>query len=209
LAEASKFFLNGNEDFLKGAEERLTIAERGLAELGLVREANIALTARSLLPVMRDRSIWLALRPVLPDNSQWARYLKLLARGVGRDLYRSPSVSELWPSPIKAVQQGLLDISAAASKVVRMPTSAGKTRIAELSMVHTLASGSGFKCIYVAPFRALVTELQQQFLELFTDLGYRVSSVLGGYETDDFEQVLVEDADVLVLTKQIISRMFA
>ena len=83
-----------------------------------------------------------------------------------------------------------------------MPTSAGKTRIAELAIVHTLVNEPGAKCVYVAPYRALVTELQMTFLNLFSDLGYRVSSITGTYESDDFEDLMFKEADVLVTTPE-------
>jgi len=83
-----------------------------------------------------------------------------------------------------------------------MPTSAGKTRVAELAIVNTLISDPKAKCVYIAPYRALVSELEHTFFSLLGDLGFQVSSVIGTYESDDFEQLLVENADVLVLTPE-------
>ena len=106
---------------------------------------------------MRTRATWALLPEFAPQQPRWQRYLKLLARGVGADLYRGRSVSELWPSQITAIAHGLL--STTANKIIRMPTSAGKTRIAEITIVHTLVHNPGAKCVYVAPYRALVAEL--------------------------------------------------
>ncbi len=149
---------------------------------------------------MTLRSTWTILGDLVPNNPRWSRYLKLLARGTGEDVFRNASISELWPPQIDAIRQDLFDQS--STKAVRMPTSAGKTRVAELAMVHTLVSEPNVKCVYVAPYRALVGEVEQTFLNLFADLGYSVSSVVGTYESDDFEQLLVSDADVLVVTPE-------
>jgi superfamily II DNA/RNA helicase len=48
----------------------------------------------------------------------------------------------------------------------------------------------------------LVSELEQVFLGLFGDLGFRVSSVTGTFESDDFQERMIGDADVLVMTPE-------
>jgi superfamily II DNA/RNA helicase len=69
-------------------------------------------------------------------------------------------------------------------------------------MVHTLSTEPQAKGVYVAPYRALVGEIEQAFLNIFADLGFRVSSIIGTYESDDFEQLLASDADLLVVTPE-------
>jgi helicase len=124
----------------------------------------------------------------------------LLARGLGTDIYGSRSISELWPSQIAALEKGLLTDT--SNKIIRMPTSAGKTRIAELAIIHTLLSDNSAKCIYVAPYRALVSELEQSFFYILSDLGYKVSSIIGAYESDEFENLLFHETDLLVTTPE-------
>src|SRR5205807_7315201 len=141
--------------------------------LGYVEESNIIGNVRSLLPVMEKRSTWILLSHLAPNQPRWQRYLKLLARGVGTNVYKARSISKLWPSQITALEHGLL--SSMSNKIVKMPTSAGKTRIAEMAIVYTLVNNPDAKCVYVAPYRALVSELEQSFLNLLSDLGYRVS----------------------------------
>lgn len=199
LTDASLYFLNGDSTFLVKARERLHDSEKLYSELGAVSEFNIVRSMRNLIPLMKRRSTWELLVPHLPNNDYWNRYLKLLARGLGTTIMDSPSVSELWPSQINALDNGLFESS---SKVVKMPTSAGKTRVAEMAIVHTLLTFPGAKCVYVAPYRALVAELEHAFLNLFGDLGFNVSSIIGAYESDDFEEALFADADILVLTPE-------
>jgi helicase len=200
FGQAIRFFFRGEAHTLQRAIETCQNAERLFVGLNLVEETNLLRSVRSLLPMMQKRATWTVLADVAPQQPRWQRYLKLLARGVGTDMYRGRSISELWPSQMTAIAQGLL--SDTASKIIRMPTSAGKTRIAELAMVHTLVQYPGAKCIYVAPYRALVAELQQSFLRLLNDLGYQISSVTGAYESDDFEALLLRDADVLIITPE-------
>ena len=177
LQAAARAFLGGDVDRLTDAGEALQEAEYIYADLGAASEANLSRLLRSLLPVMWQRSTWTYLSDQHPDRPLWHRYLKLLARGTGKRIITSSSVSELWPSQVTALQAGLLD--SRTSKVLRMPTSAGKTRVAELAIVDTLVHEPGAKCVYVAPFRALVSEVEQTFATLLSDLGFRVSTILG------------------------------
>jgi helicase len=201
--EALPFFLAGVESGLERAFQTFIHAEQVYASLGLVEDANLVRNLASLLPTMKARSTWTLLSPYVTDPqgvSRWQRYLRLLGRGITPDVSNAASISELWPSQITALQHGLLE--AKSSKVVKMPTSAGKTRIAELAIVHTLVSNPGAKCIYIAPFRALVAELEQTFLNILSDLGYRVSTITGTYESDDFQDLLFRETDVLITTPE-------
>lgn len=199
LSLAAQYFLTGNSESMLSAQRRIADALNVHDQLGLVRDANILRGLSSLLPLMSSRSIWALLRDEVSSDGRWNRYLKLLARGTGQDVLLNTSVAELWPSQLLALQAGLL--SSWDSKLVRMPTSAGKTRIAEIAMAHALVTSSA-RCIYVAPFRALAGEIEHTFLNLFSDLGYRVNSVIGTYESDTFEDAIVADADILVVTPE-------
>lgn len=200
FSQAADFFLRGNESALEIAATSFDNATKLFASLDLVDEYNLTEGIRSLLPVIRKRAIWTLLPPYAPTQPIWQRYLKLLARGTGTSLSRSRSVSELWPSQMQALKSGLL--SSTASKIIKMPTSAGKTRIAELAIVHTLAHYPQARCIYVAPYRALVSELEQSFFHTLNDLGYQVSSIVGTYESSDFEDLLFQEASVIVTTPE-------
>jgi helicase len=199
LSAAAHAFLAGKPEEIADSVRLLGEAEQSYVNLGRAAAANLSRLFRSLVPVMWQRSTWVQLREHL-NNPMWRRYLKLLARGTGRRIVGSSSISELWPSQLEAVRAGLL--GSEESYVVRMPTSAGKTRVAELAIVDALLREVGAKCVYVAPFRALVSEVEQTFGGLLSDLGFRVSTVLGTFESDDFERLLVEDADLVVLTPE-------
>jgi helicase len=199
LSDAAKFLLGGNVDAYDRAVDRLREAQRAYSELAAPAEANLAGMLASLLPLLRVRSTWEVVGSAV-SNARWRRYLTLLGRGTGRTVLESSSVSEVWPSQLRAIEHGLL--TDGRNKIIRMPTSAGKTRVAEMAMVHMLATELGSKCVYIAPYRALVGEIEEAFSHFFSDLGYRLSSILGTYESDDFEQLLIADADVLVVTPE-------
>jgi superfamily II DNA/RNA helicase len=202
--DAMRYFHRGDPDALQRADETLDEILEFFTSLHIVQETNLIHSLKSLLPVMQQRSTWSNLSQLQMGNQpRWHRYLKLLARGVGSDLLDGRSISELWVSQLTALRQGLLDLS--SSKIVKMPTSAGKTRVAELAIVHTLVNNPQAKCVYVAPYRALVSEVEQTFLGLLRDLGYRVSSTQGvneDYSVNAFEEELFRDTDVFVTTPE-------
>ena len=201
LSSLGTFFLSGNGgDAAAAATGALADAGHLLASSGHYPESTLLHGVRALAAPMMSRSTWSVLGERARGDPTWERYLMLLARGLGDDLPASRSISEVWPSQREAVNKGLLDSS--ASKVVSMPTSSGKTRIAEMSILHALVSDAGSKCVYVAPYRALVSEVVETLARVFPDLGYTVSGVDGSYDDDPSEGDLAAGADILVMTPE-------
>lgn len=199
LAEASRYFLTGATGTLDAARRDLTIALEVLSDLGAAAQANAVSGIRSLLPQLQAKSTWSQLSPFLPGNRLWERYLRALGRGLGGNRpLDARSISELWPSQQAAIQAGILD---SHSRVVRMPTSAGKTRIAEMCIIHALASRPGARALYVGPFNALTNEVVDGFNDLFVDLGLSLSSLTGSYESSPVDAESLDD-DLLVLTPE-------
>ena len=199
LRELSWFFLSGRPERLGHARELLAQAEVGLMEGGAAEEATLIRTFRALIPVMEARSTWKLLGSI-STSSKWRRYLILLARSLSSPLLTGTSIAELWPSQKVALESGLLSNN--RGKIIKMPTSAGKTRIAEMALAHTLIEQPGAKCIYIAPYRALVSEIESTLIAVLGDLGFQVSTALGGFETDEIELFLSRNADVLVTTPE-------
>ena len=69
-----------------------------------------------------------------------------------------------------------------------------------MAIIHVLDRDPAAKCIFVAPYRALAYEVERTFSRLLGDLGFTVSTVVGSYETDDFEEFLMQTADLLIVT---------
>ena len=205
LSDAATYFLTGNETNLEKADTNLAVALRGFREVGDAVLYNAAAGIGQVLPVMAERSTWRQLAEV-SQAPRWRRYLQVLARGLGQRVLDSRSISELWPSQRAALDGGLL--SSSESLAIRMPTGAGKTRVAELAMVRTLVDTPDAKCVYIAPFRALVTEIEDSFANLFQDLGYAASTVPGAYDQDEFGELIATTDDVLVLTPEKLDLLF-
>lgn len=194
------YILNGNEsNFL----EQLTSTYRYYLDTYNQYISYLLILLRTRLILFQKRSLWKNL--YLEENSILKKYIKLLAYDYydGNKIKNENlrlSIFELWTSQLRAIEKGL--ISENKNFVVQMPTSAGKTFIAEIAILNNLIKFPSKKCIYIAPFRALATEKELELKKYLSKLGYNISSLSGNYEIDDFQNLIMEDADILVATPE-------
>lgn len=110
-------------------------------------------------------------------------------------------LSVLFPPQIHAIRQGAtLDLD----KVVSLPTSSGKTLLAEFRVAAALTRSPGKRAIYVAPYRLLSRQVQRNFSRGLRPLGLSVKDLGSGYDPA-LENVgeLTEDLpDVAVCTPE-------
>lgn len=123
---------------------------------------------------------------------------------------RSRGLFELLPPQRAAIrEQGLLD-QAARAVVVDLPTSGGKTVLAEFRMLQALNqfAADGGWIAYVAPTRALVAQITRRLRNDLQPLGIRIEQLSGAVEVDAFEEELLgistspSSFDVLVSTPE-------
>ena len=192
---------------LRGPESQdaFLAASKELSELLIhTGQSYDLLQMRTLEGVARrifQHSIWNLLSEFIASDPVWHRYAVLSARGHASNILNARGRVELWESQRRALEAGLLD-ERTRGFAIRMPTGAGKTRIAELAILRTLTRPDGRKALYVAPFRALADEVEGSLAPILADLGFRVSSVLGGFEVDELEAQLLGSADLLIATPE-------
>ncbi|MFI1177628.1 DEAD/DEAH box helicase [Streptomyces melanogenes] len=148
-------------------------------------------------------SPWLLLRRAAAWGRVWERYLRAL-------IVSGRPMTQVWPSQRAALEAGLVD-APARSMAVTMPTSAGKTHIAEWAILHALAPSPGEErmwrllpdlAVYVVPTRALAAQVERHLGESLELVGLRVSSLFGGAEHVRYEAELLQFTDVLVVTSE-------
>jgi hypothetical protein len=145
----------------------------------------LARTAR----VMVDNSIWTVTRAV---NSKVTRFVKSLT-----NRHRVRPIFEMLPPQRRTLsEQGLLG-SSHRSVVVSLPTSSGKTFIAEFRILQALNQfdEDGGWVAYLAPTRALVNQLTVGFRRDFSDLGIVVEKVSPALEIDGLEAGMLTDIE--------------
>lgn len=108
------------------------------------------------------------------DQEEQARWLQLRQKFIWRILAKAPAQIDLWPSQLEAAARAA---DADDDLVVALPTSAGKTRIAELCILRTLAAQR--RVVYVTPLRALSAQVEAGLRDVLGPLGISVSSLYG------------------------------
>lgn len=112
-------------------------------------------------------------------------------------LARERSEIDLWPSQLHVVDRIFKDV---CDLVIALPTSAGKTRIAELSILACLAQER--RTVYVTPLRALSAQTEQVLARTFSPLGIRVSSLYGSMGTSDVDEDSLRSSEIVVATPE-------
>ncbi len=94
------------------------------------------------------------------------------------DHFHEQGIEELYPPQAEAVEAGVTE---GDSVVASVPTASGKTFVAELAMLSSIARGG--KALYIVPLRALASEKKAEFEE-FEQYGVSVGVSTGNYDSD-------------------------
>jgi len=110
---------------------------------------------------------------------------------------RRPPHVDLWPSQLEAARRS---IDPEDDLVIALPTSAGKTKIAELCILRTLADEK--RVVYVTPLRALSAQVERVLARTFVPLGAAVTSLYGAIGASSVDEQTLADADIVVATPE-------
>lgn len=163
------------------------VAAAGRGKL-MEREVLARLLTRSARALV-DSSIWTVTRAV---NSRVTRFVESL---VSRD--RQQPIFEMLPPQRRTLrEEGLLG-SGHRAVVVSLPTSSGKTFIAEFRILQALNQFDQERgwVAYLAPTRALVNQLTVRLRRDFAPLGSIVEKVSPALEIDGLEAGMLTDED--------------
>lgn len=187
----------GDEGLLHSARERL---QRGLevaADLELVTAWWCHRLAIHLLGGLWETSFHAVLPLAGPPGAEvgdWVRLRKIFIASLYR---RSRAEIELWPSQLQAARRVL---DAGTNLVLSLPTSAGKTRIAELCILASLARGK--RVVFVTPLRALSAQTEVGLRRTFAPLGKTVSSLYGSIGASGADIDALRLTDIVVATPE-------
>ena len=110
---------------------------------------------------------------------------------------RKTSEVELWPSQREAAGRST-DVT--DDLVVALPTSAGKTRIAEIAALMTLSSGR--RVLIVTPLRALSAQTERSFRRTFAPIGFTVSSLYGASGLTAGDEDALRTREIIIATPE-------
>lgn len=186
----------GNQGLLNNAISQIDNSMSISVELNMLPQWWILRTTKYLLNDLWESSFHkvIPLTPHQAHSTDW----ELLRRLFIASLYkRKKAEVDLWPSQLEAAKRAVNDTD---DLVVSLPTSAGKTRIAELCILRSLAIGK--RVLFVTPLRALSAQTESSLRKTFLPLGKSVSSLYGSMGTSDFEQDVLKTQDIVVGTPE-------
>lgn len=185
------FLATGNIEILDGLIGSLT--ERCEVALDYdIYEYTSCLLAIRILGKFKADNIWYDLLGVNSDNEYWLPFIK-------RYLNLKVPVWSFFPSQKTAIQSGVL---AEKTFSLQMPTSSGKTFLSELIIYDELKSKRSSKILYLAPFRALASELKISLAKNLASLGVTSKTIFGGNIPTAEERNSIDDADLLISTPE-------
>lgn len=109
-------------------------------------------------------------------------------------------VLELWYAQRQAIQQSLLDPTKTGI-VVSLPTSSGKTLLAEMAIVQAVKDNPQGRVVYLAPTRALVTQVALTLRKDLVGHGVTCQIATPAFELDSVEsEILTGEYNTLITT---------
>ena len=152
--------------------------------------------------IMVTNSLWWATRAV---NSRTTAFVRSLTRREHRPMFEL-----LPPQRAALLEQGLLD-QAKTAIVIDLPTSGGKTLLAQFRILQALNQFDAEKgwVAYVAPTRALCAQITRGLRTDFEPIGLSVEQLTSAVEVDAFEEELLAEThqpfNILVATPEKLS----
>jgi len=196
---SAQFLLKGNIDDIRELLDYHFERAVELSEQSNSFEMNLIISLIwKMLVKMIGNSLWMITRRI--DN----RFEKF----VGNITNSEKGVFELlYPQRVALLEQGLLD-PAHQAIVVDMPTSSGKTLLAQFRIIQALNQFSDMKgwVVYIAPTRALVNQITVRLRKDLSPIGIKVEKMSGAIEIDGFEEAILSEEnskfDILVTTPE-------
>ena len=167
-------------------------------EGGIVSLNLLLIMLQRMFQKMISNSVWMVTQKV---NSRVTKFVRNITA-------QDKAIFELmYPQKHAILEEGLLD-PAHKAIVVNMPTSSGKTLIAQFRILQALnqfSEDNGW-VVYIAPTRALVNQVAAKLKREFEPIGIKVEKMSGAIEIDSFESNMLTDSkdrfDVLVVTSE-------
>jgi superfamily II DNA/RNA helicase len=199
MAAMSLFLLaleRGEQPLLDQALERLRTGLAICSELNMLPQWWSHRIAIHLLSDLWSNTFHekVPLQPSGGDAADWPRLRELFIALLQR---RPKAEVDLWPSQIEAATRAA---DQSDDLVVSLPTSAGKTRIAELCILRCLAGGK--RVVFITPLRALSAQTETTLQSTFGPLGKTISALYGSIGVSGFDEDAIRERDIVVATPE-------
>lgn len=186
----------GEQAFVGQALERLRVSLAICGEMNMLPQWWAHRVAIHLLSDLWSSTFHerIPLQPAGGLAADWQRLRELFIALLQR---RAKAEIDLWPSQTEAAARA---VDQSDDLVVSLPTSAGKTRIAELCILRCLAGGK--RVVFVTPLRALSAQTETTLQRTFGPLGKTISALYGSIGVSGFDEDAIRERDIVVATPE-------
>ncbi|MEG9329059.1 DEAD/DEAH box helicase [Salinimicrobium catena] len=150
------------------------------------------LLAEKILTKFLNDNIWLDLLKIKNSREHWQSF-------VIRNIEKKVPIWTFFPSQKLAIEKGILEGETCS---LQMPTSSGKTSITELIIYNEFKNNSECKILYLAPYRALASELKHTLCVSLSELGITSKSIYGGSLPTVEEKAAITEVNLLITTPE-------
>ncbi|MBI9060258.1 MAG: DEAD/DEAH box helicase [Labilibaculum sp.] len=190
--EILTFTYSGEQTNLDNAKEIMD----DLITLASINEDPALWWVFRLLKLVSNRfensSLWKTIRPLFVEDYE------LVEKYIVSNVYKELPVTELFKSQIDCLEQIKSDLGA----VVSIPTSSGKTKLAEIAILNNYLENPDSISLYIAPFRSLAYEIEESLSSTLGAIGFSLSHLYGGAQYTQLDRALVEDANIIIATPE-------
>lgn len=186
----------GEPEPIESARTLLTTAVSLAENAGNIPLWWISNLCRHLIDDLWQHSLYQNLPIESPEGTE-EKYPDLRRLFISSLYARKISEVELWPSQREAARRST-DVT--DDLVVALPTSAGKTRVAEIATLMTLASAR--RVLIVTPLRALSAQTERSFRKTFAPLAFSVSSLYGASGLSVGDEDALRNRDIIIATPE-------
>ena len=186
----------GDERLVEIARDLLRTGVRVADSAGLVTMWWVCRLALNLIDDLWGHSLHSTL-PRDPPPGGEAAYPALRRMFIANLYARKAAEVELWPSQREAAKRSA-DLT--DDLVVSLPTSAGKTRVAEIAALMTLSISQ--RVLIVTPLRALSAQTERSFRKTFAPLGFSVSSLYGASGISAGDEDALRTREIVIATPE-------
>ena len=194
LGLADTALLFGNRELFDAAIAVIQSVIASSAQIGNIPTWWVATLTAHLIRDLWDHSLFVRLPSGSGMHPRWNALRRDFIAQLGT---RKPPHIDLWPSQIAAAARA---VDPNDDLVIALPTSAGKTRIAEFCILRALADAK--RIIYVTPLRALSAQVERVLAKTFVPLRATVTSLYGASGTTMVDTKTLASASIVVATPE-------
>ncbi len=187
----------GDADSASKAKSQLANTALAAADMRAVSHWWTSTLASHLIDELWQFSLYVQI-PTLPPGADGSNTWQSLRRDYIQRLRAAKRCAvELWPSQCEAAKRAVKEFD---DLLVALPTSAGKTRIAELCILRALAAGK--RAVYITPLRALSAQVERDLSQTFRPLGFSVTALYGAAGIETVDAKSLKEGKIVVSTPE-------